>query len=251
MKRLLVINADDLGLSPDINSGILWGIGQGFISDSSVMVKAPYAEPAIRRLKALGIKHTGIHINLDDMLGWKPGGIELKARPALMEMLDDQDFMRECAREAREQIEIFLSFGLIPTHLDTHHHVHGFSSIFEVLVGHLMEYGIPALRFSRHGYRLPTREDISYNDKLYAHMEEKLKRSGIYFSTHFLEGACKIADVDQGVTELVVHPSMGGELWRSEELKIIQKKGTPVNLERNGIELVSFHDVLEADTPDL
>jgi hypothetical protein len=28
-------------------------------------------------------------------------------------------------------------------------------------------------------------------------------------------------------------------------------KGTPVNLERNGIELVSFQDVLRADTPDL
>jgi len=251
MKRLLVVNADDLGLSPEINSGILWGIDQGLISDTSVMVKAPYAEPAIRGLRALGIKHAGVHIDLDDMFGWKPGGIELKARPALMKMLGDHDFISKCAREVREQIEIFLSSGLIPTHIDTHHHVHGFLSIFEVLVSHLIEYGIPALRFSMHGYRLLTREDIPYDDKLYSCMEEKLRRSGIYFSTHFREGAGKIVDVDSGVTELVVHPSMGGEPWRSEELKIIQMKGRRGNLERNGIEMVSFQDVLQAYTSDL
>ena len=51
-----------------------------------------------------------------------------------MSMLNDQGFLQECTHEAKDQIETFLSFGLIPTHMDTHHHVHGFFPIFQILV---------------------------------------------------------------------------------------------------------------------
>ena len=90
MIKLLIINADDLGLSKEINSGILWGLGHGFVSDASLLVKALYTDEAVTGLKALDVRHVGIHINLDEVFGWKPGGIELKTRPVLMSMLNDQ-----------------------------------------------------------------------------------------------------------------------------------------------------------------
>lgn len=244
MSRRLVINADDLGLSSEINSGILCGLKNNLISDTSVMVKAPYAEPAVSALKALGIRHAGVHINLDDNLGWKPGGIEIKTRHVLMGLLNNHEFLKKCAQEIREQIEIFLSFGLIPTHIDTHHHVHGFSSIFEILVDLIMEYQIPALRFSRYGYMLPTREDIPFDDKSYAHMQEAIESRKLYFCVHYMEGAQKIDAIDPGTTELVVHPSLGGESWREEELEILKGKSGYERLEPKGILLVSFLDML-------
>jgi len=245
MSKLLIINADDLGLSKEINSGILWGFGHGFVSDTSLLVKALYTDEAVTGLKALDIRHVGIHINLDKVFGWSPGGIELKTRPALMSMLNDQGFLQECTHEAKDQIEIFLSFGLIPTHIDTHHHVHGFFPIFEILVDLLKEYGIPALRFSRHGYRLSTRKNIPYDDEIYAHMEDMLRRRGIVYCSHFLEGAMRVDDVNPGATELVVHPSLGGDPWRSEELEILQSKAKADSLGHSGINPVSFRDLLQ------
>jgi len=193
----------------------------------------------------LDVRHDGIHINLDDVFGWRPGGVELKARPVLMNMLNDQGFLQDCAHEAKDQIETFLSFGLIPTHVDTHHHVHGFFPIFEILVDLLKEYKIPALRFSRYGYLLPTRKDIPYDDEIYAHMEDLLRRKGIVYCSHFLEGAMRIHDVNPGVTELVVHPSLGGDPWRSEEFKVLQSKAKAGSLGNSGIEMVSFRELLQ------
>jgi predicted glycoside hydrolase/deacetylase ChbG (UPF0249 family) len=245
MSKLLIINADDLGLSEEINSGILWGLEHGYISDTSLLAKALYADEAVTRLKALEIRHVGVHINLDEMFGWSPGGIEHIVRAELLQMLIDPDFLQECVREAKDQIEAFLSFGLIPTHLDTHHHVHGFFPIFQILVDLLIEYGIPALRFCRHGYRLPTRKDIPYDNEIYAHMEDILRSKGIVYCTHFLEGAMKVYDVDTGVTELVVHPSLGGDTWRSEELEILQSKVKADSLGHRGIKPASFRDLLQ------
>jgi predicted glycoside hydrolase/deacetylase ChbG (UPF0249 family) len=245
MSKLLIINADDLGLSKEVNSGILWGLGHGYVSDTSLLVKALYVDEAVAGLKALDIRHVGIHINLDDVFGWRPGGIERIARPALMSMLNDQGFQQECTHEARDQIETFLSLGLIPTHMDTHHHVHGLFPIFQILVDLLREYDIPALRFSRHGYLLPTRKDIPYDDEIYARMEDMLRRRGIVYCSHFLEGAMGVHDINPGVTELVVHPSQGGDLWRTEESEILQSKANAENLGHSGIQQISFRDLLQ------
>ena len=249
MSTLLIINADDLGLSREVNAGIVWCLEHGFVSDASLLVKAVYAEEAVAGLKALDIRHVGIHINLDEVFGWRPAGIERIARPVLMGMLNDQGFLQECAHEARDQIETFLSLGLIPTHMDTHHHVHGFFPIFQILVDLLREYGIPALRFSRHGYLLPTRKDIPYDDEIYARMEDMLRRKGIVYCPHFLEGAMRVHDAIPGVTELVVHPSLGGDPWRAEELDILQSKAKADNLGHSRIKPVSFRDLIrERDT---
>ncbi|HVN71705.1 MAG TPA: ChbG/HpnK family deacetylase [Desulfomonilia bacterium] len=242
MSKLLIINADDLGLSKEINTGILQSIECGAVSDTSLLVKAPYARHAVSGLKSLGIRHLGIHINLDDVLGWRPGGVELNDRHKLLEMLDEPDFIRECMQETTKQIEIFLSFGLTPSHIDTHHHVHGFAPIFEVLLDLSGVWSIPAMRFSRQGYRLPTREDIPFDDELYGRMEVRLRQKGINFSSRLLEGARMIDVIYHGTTELVVHPSLGGETWRSEEFEILRSRIDARELDHIGIKLISFKD---------
>jgi predicted glycoside hydrolase/deacetylase ChbG (UPF0249 family) len=243
-ERFLIINADDLGLSEEINAGILQGLIQGFVSDTSLLVKAPFSGQAFSGLKSLGIGHAGIHINLDNLLGWEPGGIEHKSRQMLRTLMNDQAFLRACTLEAKVQIEIFLSSGLIPTHLDTHHHVHGFLPVFAILLALLEEYRIPAIRFSRHGYRLPTREDIPYENEVYQHMEDTLRLNRIFFCTNYLEGADKACDAGKGITELVVHPSRGGELWRSKEMESLMTGIKAVRTEESGMKLISYKDAL-------
>ena len=51
MKKLIV-NADDLGLSPGVNRAILRGAAQGGITAASLMVSMPFAEDAAAQIKA-------------------------------------------------------------------------------------------------------------------------------------------------------------------------------------------------------
>ena len=50
--KQLIINADDLGLSPAVNSAIVRGAEQGVITAASLMVNMPFAEDAAAQVKA-------------------------------------------------------------------------------------------------------------------------------------------------------------------------------------------------------
>jgi len=245
MKGFLIINADDLGMSPEINAGILTGMHKGYITDTSLMPNSPCAASAARDLLTLGRDHAGIHIDLAPLFGWRPGGRELYSRSALMKFLEEEKFLQACAGEIRDQIARFLDFKLIPTHIDTHHHVHGFPAIFPLLLEMACEYHIPAMRFSRGGYRLPTRIDIPYEPETFSGMELALKEKGVFFSDHYLENASSLASVGEGITELVVHPSLSGDNWRIEELNFLMSDEGVKGLDPDVIRLVSFREVLD------
>jgi hypothetical protein len=227
----LVVNADDLGLGPEINDGILFGLQQGFVSDTSLMPAAPRARQASDALHSLGVVYAGVHLDLDEPLGWAPGGRERYPRPVLKRMLAEGALLSECETQARRQIEAFLSMGLMPSHMDTHHHVHGFMPLFELVVGLAREYGIPALRFSPGGYRLPTRTDIPLDPDTARRMKARLDAEGIFTCGCMLEGAGMLGaclDTPPGCdTELVVHPSLGGDPWRGEELRVLAEMFGP------------------------
>jgi len=250
-EKLLVINADDLGMNPGVNAGILTGIEHGVISDTSLLVCAEHTGAAVEGLGYLGIKHVGIHINLDGILGWKPGGIEIHPRTVLTEMLRDERFLRTCASEARNQIDRFLGFNLVPSHLDTHHHIHGFLPIFHMLIDLMKEYDIPAMRFSGNGYRLPTRVNIPYNRETYLRMESLLEEKEIYFCDGYLEDANNIAEVSDRVTELAVHPSLSGDVWRCEDMVFLMSENGVASLRQRGVRLVSYHELVRAELPCL
>ncbi|HON95338.1 MAG TPA: ChbG/HpnK family deacetylase [Deltaproteobacteria bacterium] len=246
MKGRLVINADDMGLSPEINAGILRGLERDCISDTSVLTGAPHAFTAVDGLKRLGITHAGIHINLDAILGWSPGGHELLPRTVLMDKLEEGTLSGACEEEARHQIDVFLSTGLSLSHLDTHHHVHGFFPVFEIIVRLAGEYRIPCLRFSPNGYRLTTREDIPFDEATYSRMHEQIRGRRLFCCDRCLEGAHRLAEVGPGDTELVVHPSLGGDPWRAGELDTLLRHAGTRSLEADGIRMVSFAELFPA-----
>jgi len=240
----IVINADDLGLSPQINAGIFKGIEAGVVTDCSVMPKAPFAHEAAVQLRSCGIACAGIHIDLDGLLGWSSPGRERYGRSELQRRFEQQTFREELEAEAREQIESFLDLGLTPTHIDAHHHVHGFPVVFAITLKLMGQYAIPAMRFSRSGYSLPTREGIPWTSAMAVDMEAKLRAHGILYCDKMLEGTGLIAQAGPGTTEIVVHPGLGGDAWRDEELRVLLSLGTAALRER--FDLISFQNLQEA-----
>ncbi len=245
MRRCVIVNADDLGLSPEINEGVLSGLKQGIISDTSVLIKAPHIQHALAGLRQMHFAACGIHLNLDMQLGWSSPGREQFSRIELLSLLESGSLAEQLRIEARSQIETFLSCGLLPTHLDTHHHVHGFLPVFNLLIDLMQEYRIPAMRFNPGGYSLLTRQDITLSDETGTLMEETLRNQGILHCREMIEGADKIRDLRSELAELVVHPSLGGEHWRSREYDFLASPDFSAALKDGGIELVSFSDLLE------
>src|SRR5437660_9999386 len=62
--RRLVVNADDFGLSPGVNDGILEAHAAGVVSSVSVLVNAPGWEHAVAALRGTGSLGVGLHLNL-------------------------------------------------------------------------------------------------------------------------------------------------------------------------------------------
>ena len=108
-RRILVVNADDLGYDPEIDRGILEAHRSGLVTSASAMVDTPFAARA---------------------LGEAPASLSLGLHAVLAPRLD--------AARAREEIERQLERfqrlrGRLPSHLDTHRHAHAAPAVLQAL----------------------------------------------------------------------------------------------------------------------
>ncbi|MBO5102478.1 MAG: ChbG/HpnK family deacetylase, partial [Clostridia bacterium] len=55
----LILNADDFGLSPSVNKGIVEAFQQGIISSATMMMNTPYTDEAIELAKKHNLKNIG------------------------------------------------------------------------------------------------------------------------------------------------------------------------------------------------
>jgi len=115
---MLIVNADDFGMTAGINAGILTAHRQGIVTSASLMVRQPFAAEAA----ALSENEPGLGLGLHvDLVEWEPSdGVwqEMYAR------VDLEDSV-QVADELAMQIQLFCSLvGRPPDHLDSHQHVH-------------------------------------------------------------------------------------------------------------------------------
>jgi predicted glycoside hydrolase/deacetylase ChbG (UPF0249 family) len=134
-ERVLVVNADDFGASPGINRGIVEAHTSGIVTSTSLMVTgAAAAETATLAFEhpALGI---GLHWDLDGE----------GALPAVD--LDNAAAVRsELVRQLRTFEELM---GRLPTHVDSHHHIHRGPKIGPIATEIASSLGVPLRESSR------------------------------------------------------------------------------------------------------
>ena len=138
-KKRLIVNADDLGLSPGVNRGILEAHLRGVVSSSTLMVNMPSALSGAALVRAeaprLGL---GLHLNLSHGRPLLPP----EEVPSLVRA--DGRFVSvsrglasaRCwhPKEVRAELEAQLArfgelTGGLPDHLDSHQLVGSFSSV--------------------------------------------------------------------------------------------------------------------------
>jgi len=290
MKKL-IINADDFGLTAGVNEAILDGHLRGTISSASLLANGEAFESAVisaRRAPRLGV---GVHLNLSE-------GRPL-TQPAVLPSLTDRhgSFSRKPARlwlaksvhrvnpgeiekECRAQIEKVLAAGIVPTHLDSHKHVHALPFLGRMLMGLAFEYGIPAIRRvaeSRAAFgclirRYPACAPVILRQLATSCALAKASESAMgqrqniavaspsHFygqtATGFLDEHVLgeiLAHIPEGVSELMCHPGfvddalrrMPTRLLRQREIehRVLTRPATRSLMEKLDIQLISYRDV--------
>ena len=278
--KQLIVNADDFGLHPLINAGIIKGHQEGFITSTSLMPSAPCWQEAVRLAKENPRLGIGVHLTL---VGGVPSVLPKEQVSSLLD--DDGLFLpdyvafakryysgavkkAELEAELRAQLERALSCGVNITHIDSHQHTHVLPGINSLVLKLSNEYNIIRVRIPKEGYlftggfqtgvgRLIGRSGLSFCADMAALRADSL---GLRHPQHFygmLAGgnlnAQLIANIlrqlPEGVSEIMTHPGLDSAAlgkvfsWQyhwREELDAYLDAGNKALLKELGIEPVSF-----------
>jgi predicted glycoside hydrolase/deacetylase ChbG (UPF0249 family) len=137
MPRNLIVNADDIGLSPAVNAGVLRAHADGIVTSASLMVRRPAAAEAVQ----LARDHPGLALGLHlDLAQWDYRDGSWTAAYTRCDPADEQAVRAEC----RSQLELFRRLtGRDPTHLDSHQHMHESEPVRSVATSICAEIGVP------------------------------------------------------------------------------------------------------------
>lgn len=132
--RVLIVNCDDLGMHPAVNTAVLEAVQEGVAGSASLMLPTPAAAQAMRLLHRARTVSFGIHLTLTrDGPGhrWAP----LAPAGRVPSLVDEDGLLftharapellsrarlEDVERELRAQVDAVARSGLTPTHLDWH-----------------------------------------------------------------------------------------------------------------------------------
>ena len=158
--RRLIVAADDFGLSPAVNAGILRAHREGILSETSLMMRGAAMADAVALARATPSLGVGLHLTLlqghctapaseipllvdaDGRFSDNPvwTGIRYFFVPGIREQL---------RREISAQLDAFAATGLPLSHVDGHLTIHMQPTVMAVLLELAPRYGIRALRVPR------------------------------------------------------------------------------------------------------
>lgn len=167
--KLLIVHADDIGMSHSVNLASIEAFKRNAISSGSIMVPCPW----FTEIAAFAREHPeadlGLHLTLTSewkYFRWRPVALPDKVKG----LIDEEGYMwrsekqtamkatpEEVETELRAQIERAIAFGIKPTHLDTHMGtLYTRKDFFDVYTKLGREYKIPVMVMR------PTAEALAY-----------------------------------------------------------------------------------------
>ena len=215
MARLLIVNADDFGISVGVNQGIVQAHLAGIVTSTSLMVDRPAAEDAVDHARQLPDLSVGLHfVEPDDV---------------------DIDDAARLADTLAGQLDRFHQLvGRPPTHLDSHHHVH------------LEGQRLPSFVAAAGALGVPVRGDgsVNYIGGFYGQWEWGVTDLS-HIRPEYLDRLLR-DEVLEGHNEIACHPAAVADLdsiyshERLVELETLTRPGLRDAVEQLGISLVGY-----------
>ncbi|MDE3179017.1 MAG: hopanoid biosynthesis-associated protein HpnK [Acidobacteriota bacterium] len=158
--KQLIVNADDFGRSPQVNSAVLHAHREGVLTSASLMVAEPAAAEAALAARDCPQLDVGLHVVACN-------GRSLLPASKLRGVVDDKGlFPRSDAKaglryalhrrllpklrdEFRAQIERHLELVGSLNHINGHHNLHLHPDLANILIELASEYDVPCLRLVR------------------------------------------------------------------------------------------------------
>ncbi|MGY0057367.1 polysaccharide deacetylase family protein [Streptomyces sp. LZ34] len=226
--RVLIVNADDLGMYHAVNAAIVDSIEQGIVTSSSLMVPCPWTRHAMHLLRDRPHIPFGIHLTLVcDTAHYRWGPLSPKDK--VPSLLDDrgelfiptpagraellaQARLDEIELEFRAQIDAVVNTGLTPTHLDFHCLADGGrDDILDLTMALAAEYGLAVRVWLAPGRRKARRRGLPVTDN------DFLDSFSLDLDDKPARYAQLLRDLPTGLSEWAVHPGLGTEESRAIE----------------------------------
>lgn len=267
MNDYLIINADDFGLTPGVNRGILKAHRKGIVTSTSLMVNTPGFDEAVefaQRTPSLGV---GFHFNLTTGQPLTP---TLEQIPSLV---DDNGFFRSFHpgltpnwQQNEVQIELEYQWQRIQqtdlpiTHIDSHHYIQRFPQVYKPLSTLAHKQGIPM----RHTFAIQPVSQPSvtgfHSDRSALPIDHPKTTDYFIGDEYFhIDGMKRILrhlhQLQPGVTELNCHPGYVDHLlkhlssWlqeREKELDRFTSKPLREEIKSRNIRLINYHQLHES-----
>jgi predicted glycoside hydrolase/deacetylase ChbG (UPF0249 family) len=220
-ERFVIVNADDLGLSAEVDRGIFEAHDGGIVTSASLLVDGPDAEAAIEQARKRPKLGLGVHVAFDSRGKW---------------LIDVQD-LDMVQRQIDRQLDAFARLtGGPPDHIDSHHHVHRRFNVARLFLDAGRRYRVPVRGFS----------DVVFLGRFWGQPEfGKTDMSKI--SVEALLGLLR--SLRPGVSEVSCHP---GRLEtrpdaiynreREAELSTLTDERVKTAIADEGVRLISYRD---------
>ena len=191
------------------------------------MPNSPFIEEACERASKYPNCSFGVHLNITE---FSPLTGDAKLGPLLdedgtfdekntRETPIDSSIAEGLLEELGAQVEKLLSLGIIPEHLDSHHHIHTLPRFFSVLKKIQKKYQIRKVRLTRNIYAAQENvskpllaKKIAFNFALKHYYRTKTTQGFTDFKTFLEQGARR--QLKYRTVEIMVHP--GSTVYEDE-----------------------------------
>lgn len=280
LKQLLV-NADDFGLTEGITDGIIAAHQDGIVTSTSIIAGGSAFDYAVTRAMANQALGIGVHLTLVEeravsdprdisTLAGPNGKLPRSYRELLMGLLRGRVRGEHVELELRAQVLKCFKAGLMPTHLDSHQHLHTMPSILHTVVRIAEEFHIRGLRLARD---LPPRRAAFWHNGylpktvlcMMARWDALSLRSQSFHICDRMRGLFEsgglqerqllsiLKQLPEGTTELVCHPGKADLQSRTAygdwnydwetELNALTSPAVRNMLRSQNIQLISYADL--------
>ena len=266
-RKLLVVNADDFGFTPDVNAGIVEAHRNGILTATTLMANGDAFDDALRLWSETPTLDIGCHLVLiqgQSLLTGRPYPATLSQ---LLVALAKRDL--RVYDELAAQVRRILDAGIRPTHLDTHKHTHLAPPVLDAVARISQEFGIPWVRrpfdFPLHALRSRVPRMKQWTSDAVGLLRRRFHRvlasHGCRTTDHFagfqITGRFRTAElvelmaaIPEGSTELMVHPGHCGPALRAAPTRLKESREAELAallapevlaaLHRHAIELVNY-----------
>jgi predicted glycoside hydrolase/deacetylase ChbG (UPF0249 family) len=267
--RLLIVHADDVGVTHSVNAATIKALESGLVNSASIMVPCPWFPEIADFARSHPDADLGLHLTLTServYYRWSP----VASKDKVPSLVDENGYFhhdwtpttrinpKEVELELRAQIDRAYAMGIRPTHLDSHQYrlIDNGKELFEVAVRIARDYKLP-LFVARDWFadRPYLESSLSASDIVFDHTVTIAPTVPAAQWADFYKTALK--NLQPGVTEFVIHLGYDndelkaatrerdtwGAAWRQRDFDFFTSQEFRDLLSKQNIKLITWREI--------